>query len=93
MVVAYTSLKGPKMASMPYCALGSIRQGKAELTYIILLGEAKMNSVYQNSVFHHLPSVGPKQLCALSTPRMYSQSLALHSGKIFGWTSIVRILV
>ena len=35
--------------------LGSMQQGKAELHILEL-----------TSVFHHLPSVGPKQLCALA---------------------------
>ena len=36
--------------------------------YNILLGEVKPSCIYQNSLqcFHHLPSVGPKQLCALA---------------------------
>ena len=38
--------------------------------------EAKLRILKLASVFHHLPSVGPKQLCAVSvsTPRMYPRS-------------------
>ena len=33
--------------------------------YIIRYGEAKLLILELTSVFHHLPSVGPKQFCAL----------------------------
>ena len=36
------------------------------LHYIIRQGEAKVRVLELASVFHHLPSVGPKQLCDLS---------------------------
>ena len=45
-------------------ALGSMRRGKAELNK--LQYHAFEPRILQfNPVFHHLPSVGPKQLCAL----------------------------
>ena len=34
--------------------------------YIIRRGEAKLRILELSSVFHHLPSAGPKQLCALA---------------------------
>ena len=34
--------------------------------YIIRQGEAKLRILELSSVFHHLPSAGPKQLCALA---------------------------
>ena len=34
--------------------------------YIIRHGEAKLLKLELTSVFHHFPSVGPKQLCALA---------------------------
>ena len=34
--------------------------------YIIRRGEAKLHILELTSVFHHLPSVGPKKLCALA---------------------------
>ena len=34
--------------------------------YIIRQGEAKLHILELTSVFHHLPSVSPKQLCALA---------------------------
>ena len=43
--------------------------GKAKpsyVQYIIRQGEAKLRILELTSVFHHLPSVGPKQLCALA---------------------------
>ena len=43
--------------------------GKAKLSYvqyIIRQGEAKLHILEFTSSFHHLPSVGPKQLCALA---------------------------
>ena len=51
--------------------------GKAEpryIKYIIRQGEAELCTLDLTSMFHHLPSVGPKQLCVLSTPRMYPKS-------------------
>ena len=42
---------------------------KAKLSfvyYIIMQGEAKLHVLEFNSVFHHLPSVVPKQLCPLA---------------------------
>ena len=42
--------------------------GKAKpshVQYIIKQGEAKLGILEITSVFHHFPSVGPKQLCAL----------------------------
>ena len=47
--------------------LGSMRQG--ELSYVhynIRQGEANLRTLKLTSVFHHLPRVGPKQLCALA---------------------------
>ena len=47
--------------------LGSMRWGEAELHhYNIRREEAKIRILKLASVFHHLPSVGPKQLCALA---------------------------
>ena len=47
--------------------LGSMQQSKAKLhTIIIRQGEAKLRIFDISSVFHHVPSVGPKQLCALA---------------------------
>ena len=43
--------------------------GKSKLSYvqyIIWQGEAKLRILELTSVFHPLPSVGPKQLCALA---------------------------
>ena len=34
--------------------------------YIIRRGEAELRILELTSVLHHLPSVGPKQLCALA---------------------------
>ena len=34
--------------------------------YIIIWGKAKLCILQLTLVFHHLPSVGPKQLCALA---------------------------
>ena len=42
---------------------------KAKLSYvqyIIMQGEAELRILELTSVFHHLPNVGPKQLCALA---------------------------
>ena len=54
----------PGSPSVPWCSLG-----KAMLSYIItLLGKVKPSCVLIlniTSVLHHLPSVSPKQLCAL----------------------------
>ena len=43
--------------------------GKAKLSYvqyIIRRGEAELRLLELTLVFHHLPNVGPKQLCALA---------------------------
>ena len=43
--------------------------GKAKpshLHYIVKRGKAKLCILELTAVFHHLPSVGPKQLCALT---------------------------
>ena len=43
--------------------------GKAEpsyVQYIIRQGEAELRILEHTSVFHHLPSVGPKQFFALA---------------------------
>ena len=43
--------------------------GKAKpshVQYIIRQGEAKLRILELTSVFDHVPSVGPKQLCALA---------------------------
>ena len=43
--------------------------GKVKLRYvhyIIRQGKAELRILELSSVFHHLPSVGPKQLCALA---------------------------
>ena len=36
------------------------------IQYIIRQGQAELQILELTSVFHHLPSVGPKQLCALA---------------------------
>ena len=41
--------------------------GKVKLSYVhynIRQGEAKLHILKLTSLFHHLPRVGPKQLCA-----------------------------
>ena len=45
-----------------------MRQDEAELYihYNIMQGEAMLGILKLNSVFHHLPSIGLKQLCALA---------------------------
>ena len=45
-----------------------MQQGKAKLQvqYIIRWGEAKLHILELTPVFHHLPSVSPKQLCTLA---------------------------
>jgi len=43
--------------------------GKVKLSYVHYIfsrGEAKLRILEFTSVFHHLPSVGPMQLCALA---------------------------
>ena len=48
--------------------LGSMRQGKADLSTLhnIRRGKAELRILELTSLFHHLPSVSPKQLCALA---------------------------
>ena len=46
--------------------LGSMQQGKAKLRYIIKQGKAELRILELFSVFYHLSSVGPKQLCVLA---------------------------
>ena len=40
-----------------------VRRSRA--IYITLLNDAKLNHLCKNAIFHHIPNVGPKQLCAL----------------------------
>ena len=51
----------------PFVDFGSIREGEAELhTFSSKHSEANIRMLKLTSVFHHLPRVGPKQLCALA---------------------------
>ena len=55
--------------------------GKAKLRsmhYNIGRGEAELRILKLTSVLHHLPSVGPKQLCALSHLGCTSQANASY---------------
>ena len=54
-----------------------IHCGKVKLSYIyyvIRRGKAELCILELTSVFHHLPIVGPGQLCVLAHLRMYQRS-------------------
>ena len=57
------------------------RQGKAKLSYIyedVMRGEAKLCLSMLTPVFHHLPRIGPKQLCVSSQLGYVLECLLFH---------------
>ena len=82
---------------------------KAELSnihYIIRQGKAKLRTIKITSVFHHLPIVGPKQLCVLAHPRSgyflviiifiyvcYNKLMLLSIYQFGFWCGVIRVFI
>ena len=59
-------VKNMQFRSPSDCSDPCGKENPSYIQYIIRQGEAELCILELTSVFHHLPSVGPKQLCLLA---------------------------